>query len=48
MKPTTGNYLRLGDTQLGCKEHERKALLKIREDLIDDYGRLSSWRSDQD
>ena len=48
MKPTTGNYLGFGDSQLGCKEHERQALLKIKEDLIDDYGHLSSWSSDQD
>ena len=39
MKPTT---------HLGCKEHERQALLKIKQDLIDDYGLLSSWSSNQD
>ena len=39
MKPTT---------HLGCKEHERQALLKIKQDLIDDYGLLSSWSFDQD
>ncbi|KAK7856862.1 hypothetical protein CFP56_020958 [Quercus suber] len=48
MKPTTGNNLGLADTHLVCKEHERQALLKIKQDLIDDYGHLSSWNSNQD
>ena len=48
MKPTIANYLGLADTLLGCKKHERQALLKIKQDLIDDYGHLSSWSSDQD
>ncbi|XP_030970935.1 receptor-like protein EIX1 [Quercus lobata] len=48
MRPTIANYLGLGDTHLGCKEHERQALLKIKQDLIDDYGLLSSWSSNQD
>ncbi|XP_030970944.1 receptor-like protein EIX1 [Quercus lobata] len=48
MKPTIANFLGLVDTHLGCKEHERQALLKIKQDLIDDYGLLSSWSSDQD
>ncbi|XP_030970940.1 receptor-like protein EIX2 [Quercus lobata] len=48
MKPTTANYLGLADTHLGCKEHERQALLKIKQDLIDDDRHLSSWSSDQD
>ncbi|KAK7857741.1 receptor-like protein eix1 [Quercus suber] len=43
MKPTLGNYWGVGDANLGCKEHERQALVKIKEDLIDDYGYLSSW-----
>ena len=48
MKPTIANYLGLADTHLGCKKHERQALLKIKQDLIDDYGLLSSWSFDQD
>ena len=48
MKPTIANYLGLADTHLGCKEHERQVLLKIKQYLIDDYGLLSSWSSDQD
>ncbi|KAK7846300.1 receptor-like protein eix2 [Quercus suber] len=43
MKPTLGNYWGVGDANLGCKEHERQALVKIKEDLIEDYGHLSSW-----
>ena len=41
MKPTTRNNLRLADTHLGWKEHEWQALLKIDQDLIDDYGQKS-------
>ena len=48
MKPTIANYSGLVDTHLGCKQHERQAHLKIKEDIIDDYGYLSSWSSDQD
>ena len=48
MKPTIANYLGLADSHFGCKEHERQALLKIKQDLIDDYGLLSSWSFDQD
>nr|POE76897.1 putative inactive leucine-rich repeat receptor kinase xiao [Quercus suber] len=48
MKPTIANYLGLANTHLGCKEHERQALLKIKQDLIDDHSLLSSWSSDQD
>ncbi|KAK7851761.1 receptor-like protein eix2 [Quercus suber] len=48
MKPTIADYLGLADTHLGCKEHERQALLKIKQDLIDDHSLLSSWSSDQD
>nr|XP_023871757.1 receptor-like protein EIX1 [Quercus suber] len=43
MKPALGNYWGVGDANLGCKERERQALIKIKEDLIDDYGHLSSW-----
>uniref|UniRef100_A0A7N2MTJ2 Leucine-rich repeat-containing N-terminal plant-type domain-containing protein n=2 Tax=Quercus lobata TaxID=97700 RepID=A0A7N2MTJ2_QUELO len=43
MKPALGNYWGVGDANLGCKEHERRALIKIKEDLIDDYDHLSSW-----
>ena len=48
MKPTIANYLGLVDTYLGCKEHERQAILKIKQELIDDDGHLSSWSPDQD
>uniref|UniRef100_A0A2N9G321 Uncharacterized protein n=1 Tax=Fagus sylvatica TaxID=28930 RepID=A0A2N9G321_FAGSY len=43
MKPTLGNYWGVEDANQGCIERERQALLKIKEDLIDDYGHLSSW-----
>ena len=48
MKPTIANYLGLADTHLGCKEHERQALFKTKQDIIDGYGHLSSWSSYQD
>ena len=34
MKPTIANYLGLGDTHLGCKEHERQALLRLNKILL--------------
>ena len=46
-KPTLGNYLGVGDTNLSCIEQERQALLKIKEGLIDDFGHLSSWSSEE-
>ncbi|KAL4629202.1 hypothetical protein ACB092_05G290800 [Castanea dentata] len=48
MKPALGNYWGVGDANLGCKECERRALIKIKEDLIDDYGHLSSWNTKED
>ena len=33
----------MGDANHSCVERERQARLKIKEDLIDDYGFLSSW-----
>ena len=41
MKPKAGNNLGLADTHPGCKKHERQALLKIEQDLIDNYGQKS-------
>ena len=32
---------------LSCIEQERQALLKIKEDLIDDYGHLHSWSAEE-
>nr|XP_023871747.1 receptor-like protein EIX2 isoform X2 [Quercus suber] len=32
---------------LSCIEQERQALLKIKEDLIDDYGHLYSWSAEE-
>ena len=36
----------VGDANnIRCPERERQALLKFKKALVDDYGRLSSWRS---
>ncbi|EEF36208.1 serine-threonine protein kinase, plant-type, putative [Ricinus communis] len=35
-------------TSGGCIERERHALFRIKDELIDNYGRLSSWRSEED
>ncbi|KAM4068879.1 hypothetical protein ACB094_12G045600 [Castanea mollissima] len=38
--------VRVGDAKnITCPERERQALLKFKKALVDDYGRLSSWRS---
>ncbi|KAL7194630.1 hypothetical protein ACSBR1_034958 [Camellia fascicularis] len=34
------------DTKIWCIEKERQALLILKQGLADDYGRLSSWRSE--
>ena len=47
LKPTFGNYWKVGDANHGCVERERQALLIIKEELIDDYGHLSSWSTEE-
>ena len=36
-----------GDVQVRCIEREREALLSFKNGLIDEYGHLSSWQSDE-
>ncbi|KAI8030063.1 Receptor-like protein EIX2 [Camellia lanceoleosa] len=49
MKPALGLSSRVEeDTETNCIEKQRQALLKFKDALIDDYGRLSSWGSEED
>ncbi|XP_047955458.1 receptor-like protein EIX2 [Salvia hispanica] len=36
-----------GDAKVRCLEREREALISFKKGLIDDYGYLSSWQSDE-
>ncbi|KAK7857742.1 receptor-like protein EIX1 [Quercus suber] len=48
LKPTVENHWGVRDAIQGCIEQERQALLEIKEDLIDDYGHLSSWSTEEE
>ncbi|GKV45930.1 hypothetical protein SLEP1_g52956 [Rubroshorea leprosula] len=36
------------DDEIRCKESERKALLAFKQGLVDEYGKLSSWGSEEE
>ena len=49
MKPAPGFISGVkGASTFGCIERERQALLKFKEDLIDDFGLLSTWGSEEE
>eukprot|EP00257_Ricinus_communis_P026957 XP_025014371.1 receptor-like protein EIX1 [Ricinus communis] len=45
MEPAAVGY---GNGGVGCIERERQALLRVKEELIDNYDHLSSWGSEDD
>ncbi|KAF2315527.1 hypothetical protein GH714_040003 [Hevea brasiliensis] len=45
--PVSGFNLGVGDGQIQCIGSERQALLNFKQGLIDDYGHLSSWGSEE-
>jgi hypothetical protein len=48
MKPAPAFISGVKGATFGCIERERQALLKIKEDLIDDSGLLSTWGSEEE
>ncbi|XP_050222029.2 receptor-like protein EIX2 [Mercurialis annua] len=38
----------LGDSLVRCRASERRALLEIKQNLVDEYGRLSSWKREEE
>ena len=48
MKPAPGFISGVKGATFGCIERERQALLKFKEDLIDDSGLLSTWGSEEE
>ncbi|XP_061953557.1 receptor-like protein EIX1 [Populus nigra] len=48
MKPAPGLISGVKGATFGCIERERQALLKFKEDLIDDFGLLSTWGSEEE
>ncbi|KAG8638360.1 hypothetical protein MANES_14G019985v8 [Manihot esculenta] len=45
--PALGFNQGAGDGRIHCIEIERRALLEIKQDLVDDYGHLDSWGSEE-
>jgi hypothetical protein len=48
LKPALGFSSGVGDDNVRCIESERQALLEFKSNLVDDYGRLSSWGSEDE
>ncbi|KAF2312206.1 hypothetical protein GH714_028509 [Hevea brasiliensis] len=48
LSPALGFILGVGDGHIQCIETERRALLNIKQDLIDDHGHLDSWGSEEE
>jgi len=48
MKLAPGFISGVKGATFGCIERERQALLKFKEDLIDDFGLLSTWGSEEE
>ena len=51
LRPALGFILGVGvgdANNISCLEGERQALLEFKKGLVDDYGRLSSWRSEDE
>ncbi|THG21103.1 hypothetical protein TEA_020177 [Camellia sinensis var. sinensis] len=46
VKLRPGSSSGVGDAKIWCIEKDRQALLILKQGLVDDYGRLSSWRSE--
>jgi EIX receptor 1/2 len=48
LKPALGFSSGVGDGSVRCIERERQALLEFKSNLVDDYGGLSSWGSEDE
>ncbi len=48
LKPALGFSSGVGDDSVRCIERERQALLEFKSNLVDDYGILSSWGSEDE